>query len=205
LLKTDSAGKLVAAVAGTDYNAPNVSAVAGTLIREIRNATGATLTKGTVVYISGATGNKPTVSKALATGDSTSAQTFGLCQVDIPNNSNGYIVCVGDITGLDTSAFTEGTQLYLSSTTAGTYTSTKQYAPAHLVYIGVVTRSHPTLGQIEVKIQNGYEMDEIHDVLITSKANNDGLFYESSTSLLSLPLQQEQQPNTIAEIKLFKR
>lgn len=183
LVKTDANGKLVAAVAGTDYNAPNVTSVAGTLIREIRNTTGATLTKGTIVYISGATGNKPTVSKALATGDSTSAQTFGLCQTDIANNSNGNVVCVGDITGLDTSAFTEGAQLYLSSTTAGTYTTTKQLAPAHLVYIGVVTRSHPTQGQIEVKIQNGYELDEIHDVAISSKANNDGLFYESATSL----------------------
>lgn len=160
-----------------------VAGQAGTLVREVRNTTGATLTKGTIVYISGATGNKPTVSKAIATGDSTSAQTFGLCQADIPNNSNGYIVCVGDITGLDTSAISEGVQLYLSSTTAGTYTTTKQYAPAHLVYIGVVTRSHPTQGQIEVKIQNGYELDEIHDVAISSITNNQGLFYESSTSL----------------------
>ena len=183
LLKTDSSGKLVAAVAGTDYNAPDVSAVAGTLIREIRNTTGATLTKGTVVYISGATGNKATVSKAIATGDSTSAQTFGLCQSDIADNSNGYVVCVGDITGLDTSAFTEGVQLYLSSTTAGAYTSTKQYAPAHLVYIGIVTRSHPTLGQIEVKIQNGYELDEIHNVAAQTPSNNEGLFYETATSL----------------------
>jgi hypothetical protein len=168
--------------AGTPVTFP-IAGQAGTLVREVRNTTGATLTKGTIVYISGATGNKPTVSKALATGDSTSAQTFGLCQADIANNANGYVVCTGDIVGLDTSAISEGVQLYLSSTTAGTYTTTKQVAPAHLVYIGVVTRSHPTQGQIEVKIQNGYELDEIHDVLITSKANNDGLFYESSTSL----------------------
>jgi len=160
-----------------------VAGQAGTLVREVRNTTGATLTKGTIVYISGATGNKPTVSKAIATGDSTSAQTFGMCQANIANNANGYVVCVGDITGLDTSALTEGAQLYLSSTTAGTYTTTKQLAPAHLVYIGVITRSHPTQGQIEVKIQNGYELDEIHDVAISSVANNDGIFYESSTSL----------------------
>jgi hypothetical protein len=156
---------------------------AGTLIREVRNTTGATLTKGTVVYISGATGNKPTVSKALATGDSTSAQTFGLVQADIANNANGNVVCAGDITGLDTSAFTEGVQLYLSSTTAGTYTTTKQLAPNHLVYIGVVTRAHPTQGQIEVNIQNGYELYELHDVSITSEVNNQGLFYEASTDL----------------------
>lgn len=160
-----------------------VAGQSGTLVREVRNTTGSTLTKGTIVYINGATGNKPTVAKAIATGDSTSAQTFGMLQADLANNANGYVVCIGDIVGLDTSAITEGTQLYLSSTTAGTYTTTKQVAPAHLVYIGVITRSHPTQGQIEVKIQNGYELDEIHDVLITSKANNDLLTYESSSSL----------------------
>jgi len=160
-----------------------VAGQAGTLVRQVRNTTGATLTKGTIVYINGANGNKPTIAKAIATGDSTSAQTFGMLQADLANNSNGYVVCVGDIVGLDTSAITEGTQLYLSSTTAGAYTTTKQVAPAHLVYIGVVTRSHPTLGQIEVNIQNGYELDEIHDVLITSKSNNQFLVYESASSL----------------------
>ena len=160
-----------------------VAGQAGTLVREVRNTSGATITKGTIVYISGATGNKPTISKAIATSDSTSAQTFGLAQADISNNSNGYVVCVGDLTGLDTSTLSEGQQLYLSSTTAGAYTTTKQTAPAHLVYIGVVTRSHPTQGQIEVKIQNGYELDEIHDVAISSVANNQGIFWESATSL----------------------
>lgn len=160
-----------------------ISGQAGTIVREVRNTTGATLTKGTIVYISGATGNKATISKAIATGDSTSAQTFGLLQADISNNSNGYVVILGDLIGLDTSGITEGSQLYLSSTVAGAYTTTKQVAPAHLVYIGVVTRSHPSLGQIEVKIQNGYELDEIHDVSITSKANNQFLVYESASNL----------------------
>lgn len=160
-----------------------VAGQAGTLVRQVKNSTGSTLTKGTVVYINGASGNKPTVTKAIATGDSTSAQTFGLIQADLANNATGYVVCVGDIIGLDTSAFSEGTQLYLSSTTAGAYTSTKQYAPAHLVYIGVVTRSSSTLGQIEVRIQNGYELDELHDVAISSVANNEFIVYESSTSL----------------------
>ena len=160
-----------------------ISGQAGTIVREIRNTTGSTLTKGTIVYISGANGNKPTVSKAIATGDSTSAQTFGFVQADIANNANGYVVTIGDLIGLDTSAISEGTQLYLSSTTAGTYTTTKQIAPAHLVYVGIVTRSHPTQGQIEVKVQNGYELDEIHDVLIISKTNKDFLNYDSASGL----------------------
>ena len=160
-----------------------IAGQAGTLVREVRNITGATLTKGTVVYINGASGNKPTVTKAIATGDSTSAQTFGIVQADITNNSNGYVVAVGDIDGLNTSAFADGAQLYLSATTAGAYTDVKQYAPNHLVYIGVITRSHPTQGRIEVRIQNGYELDEIHNVAAQTPSNNDALIYESSTSL----------------------
>lgn len=160
-----------------------VAGQAGTLVRLVRNISGATITKGTVVYINGASGNNPTIAKAIASGDSTSAQTFGLVQADITNNSNGYVVVTGDLIGVNTSAITEGSQLYLSSTTAGAYTTTKQLAPAHLVYIGVVTRSHASLGQIEVKIQNGYELDELHDVAISSKANNEVIVYESSTDL----------------------
>ena len=160
-----------------------ITGQAGTLVREVRNNTGATLTKGTVCYINGASGNRPTVAKAIATGDATSAQTFGLIQADIPNNSNGYLVAFGDLDGLDTQAIAEGSQLYLSSTVLGGYTTTKQYAPNHLVYIGVVTRSHPNQGRIEVRIQNGYEMDELHDVAAQTPSNNHGLFYNSTNSL----------------------
>jgi hypothetical protein len=175
---------------GSDGTNPFITALdiptagqAGTLVREVKNMTGATLNKGTVVYISGANGNKALVSKALATTDALSARTFGLLQSNISNNGVGYCVIIGDLTGLDTSAYTEGVQLYLSGVTAGTYTSTKTLAPTHLVYIGKVTRSHPILGQIEVGIQNGYELEEIHDCQITTPLNNDGLFYEVSTDL----------------------
>ena len=169
----------------TQQDAGTITAtwVNGTLIREIRNNTGATLTKGTIVYISGATGNKPTVTKAIATGDTSSAQTFGFVQESIANNANGYVVVVGDLTGVDTSAFAEGAQLYLSATTAGTFTDVKQYAPNHLVYVGIVTRAHPTLGQIEVNIQNGYELDELHNVAAQSPSNGDILQYVTSTGL----------------------
>lgn len=160
-----------------------IAGQAGTLVREVKNMTGATLNKGTVVYISGANGNKPLVSKALATTDALSARTFGLLQSNISNNGVGYCVIIGDLTGLDTSAYTEGVQLYLSGVTAGTYTSTKTLAPTHLVYIGKVTRSHPTLGQIEVGIQNGYELEEIHDVAITSVADKQLLSYDLATDL----------------------
>ena len=175
---------------GADGTNPFVTALdvpiygqSATLVREVRNTTGATLTKGTVVYINGANGNKPTAAKALATTDALSARTFGLLQTDLANNTNGYVVVIGDLSGLNTSAFTEGVQLYLSGTVAGAYTATKTLAPTHLVYVGKVTRAHPTQGQIEVQIQNGYELEEIHDVQISSLADKQLLSYDLATDL----------------------
>jgi len=156
---------------------------ASTIVREVKNMTGSTLTKGSVVYISGANGNKILVSKAQASSESLSSRTFGLLQSDILDNGLGNCVVIGDVSGLDTSSFTEGAQLYLSPTTAGTYTTTKPSAPDHLVYIGKITRSHPTQGQIEVQIQNGYELQELHNVAINGVSNNQLLAFESSTSL----------------------
>jgi hypothetical protein len=153
------------------------------VVLPIRNTTGATLAKGTAVYISGATGQLSTVSKAVASSDPTSAQTLGLVTDNIANNSNGNVTLIGTITNIDTSAYTDGQQLYLSPTTAGTLTATKPYAPQHLVYVAVVEHAHPSQGKLFVKVQNGYEMDELHDVSAQNPANNDGLFYNTSTSL----------------------
>jgi hypothetical protein len=149
----------------------------------IRNTTGATLTKGTAVYISGATGQLSTVSKAIASGDATSAQTLGLVTADIANNANGNVTLIGTITNINTSAYTDGQQLYLSPTTAGTLTATKPYAPQHLVYMAIVESAHPSQGKLFVKVQNGYEMDELHDVSAQNPSNNDGLFYNTTTGL----------------------
>jgi hypothetical protein len=49
--------------------------------------------------------------------------------------------------------------------------------------VAIVTRSHPTQGVVEVRIQNGFEMDELHNVSAQSPSNNQGLFYNTSTSL----------------------
>ena len=162
---------------------PTIVTQAQNLVAEVYNNTGATLTKGTIVYINGGHGNLPTVTKAIATSDPTSAQTFGFINVDLTNNNNGYVTIIGRLENIDTQAFANGTQLYLSGTTAGTYTSTKPQAPIHLVYVAIVVRSHPTQGVLEVKIQNGVEIDEIHDVQITSLANGNILQYSSADSL----------------------
>tara|TARA_R110000868_G_scaffold206385_1_gene455128 strand:- start:1365 stop:3071 length:1707 start_codon:yes stop_codon:yes gene_type:complete len=158
-----------------------------------RNSTGVTLYAGTVIYISGSTGNRPNYVKAQANTEATSAGTFGVIVADIANNSDGNALIIGTLDNLDTRAiathpFTtdtlvDGDTLYLDPTTAGYVTRVKPSAPNHIVYIGKVVRTSPTNGTIVYRIQNGYELDEIHDVAIASVANNDVLQYDSATSL----------------------
>jgi len=159
------------------------SAHAETLIANVRNNTGSSLAAFTVVYISGAVGNKAAVAKAQANSEATSAGTFAVTETAIANNADGNVVSAGVLSGVDTSAYADGDKLYLSPTVAGGVTTTKPSAPNHLVYVGVVTRSHPTLGTVSVRIQNGFELEELHNVAIASVADKDSLFYESSTSL----------------------
>ena len=149
----------------------------------VRNSTGVTLTKGQIVYLSGATGNRPNVVLAQANSEATSSKTIGWVFADILNNSDGYVAVSGSDHELDTSALTAGDALWLSPTVAGGITSTIPTQPNHAVFIGYCARSHPNQGRIVFKIQNGYELQELHNVLISSVANNEGLFYESSTSL----------------------
>ena len=185
ITSTDGSVTITSPTTSTRDLSVAVAASTTNVICQVRNTTGATLAKGTVVYISGATGQIPTVSKALATSDATSAQTLGMMTADLANNSNGYVTIIGLITNIDTSAYTDGAQLYLSGTTAGAVTATKPSAPIHLVYVAVVEYAHPTQGKLFVKVQNGYELDEIHDVSIVSPVTGQTIVYNSSTSLWS--------------------
>jgi len=140
----------------------------------VHNGEAVTITKGQAVFLFSASGNKASVKLANNTSDATSAKTFGLAAEDIGAGQNGMVICQGVIDGLNTSMFTAGDTLYLGNT-AGSYTNVKPYAPNHFVYIGIVERANAGNGQIYVRVQNGYEMDEIHDVdLITTPpvANN---------------------------------
>jgi hypothetical protein len=149
----------------------------------VRNSTGSTLTKGQVVYLSGATGNRPNAVLSRADTEVTATKTIGIVVANISNNSDGYVAVSGTLHNLDTSAFADGVAVWLSATTAGGMTSTIPAEPNHTVFIGYVARSHPTQGRLVILIQNGYELNELHGVLIASEANNDLLTYESSTGL----------------------
>jgi hypothetical protein len=147
------------------------------------NQTGSTIPQGAVVYITGSHGNDPQITLAIADTEAHSAFSIGIAQSSVANNTNGTFVTAGTLESFDTHAWSDGTPLYLSPTVAGGLTSTKPTAPNHYTKIGTVIRSHPTQGTFFVKIENGFQLDEMSDVSIPSLTNNDVLTYESSSAL----------------------
>ena len=103
---------------------------AATVTVAVRNASGVAIPKGSAVYVTGTSGTTITVALADASLEATAAQTLGLAQDAISNNSNGIVIAVGELTGLDTSALTEGAIIWLSETT-GALTTTRPTQPAH--------------------------------------------------------------------------
>jgi hypothetical protein len=139
------------------------------LVTTVYNSTGSTIPKGSVVYISGRhNSNLATVAPAQANNEENSYKTFALVENDITNNNSGTVIQAGSITGLNlpTSSYTDGDIVYLSPTVAGGITTTKPLAPFHICKIGSITRAHPTAGSIEIKIENGWQLDELSDVSI---------------------------------------
>jgi hypothetical protein len=141
------------------------------------------------VRVTGAQGQRLKVDLALATNDALSAETIGLVTETINNNQEGFITTSGLVRGINTTGslqgetWADGDILYLSPTTAGNATNVKPTAPNHLIVLGYVVRAHVNQGSIFVKVDNGYELDELHNVSITTPANNEVLTYESATSL----------------------
>ena len=131
----------------------------------VTNDDSVTIHKGDPVYLYRATGNRPSVILAKNTSDQYSAKTLGLASQDINPGNPGWVQTQGVLTGVNTQMYAEGDTLYLGET-SGTLTNVKPSSPNHLVYIGVVVRANQGQGQIYIRPQNGYELEELHNVNI---------------------------------------
>jgi hypothetical protein len=160
------------------------------VLRElVKNDSGVSLPIGTVVYISGADGTNILVTRADADSESTSSKTLGLLAQTLAPNASGYVILEGRLTGsggdpLNTSTATAGQAVWLSSTAGQFVFGTPPAKPAHSVYLGVVSRSNSNNGEIFVKVEDGYEINELHDVNINAGtlANGQVLSYDAATS-----------------------
>ncbi len=187
-------------VAGNDISVTSVSGVytinstvtsaseANSLVTTVFNKTGSSIPKMSVVYINGGQGDQPTIQLAIATTEATSSKTYGITAEAIDNMSTGKVVVDGALTGLNTDQFNptapvgdvNGTVVYLSPSVSGAITTTKPYAPNHMVSVGTIVRTHQNDGIIEVKIQNGFELQELHNVAVNGASNGQFLQYNGS-------------------------
>lgn len=145
----------------------------------VLNPTGTNMTKGQAVVAAGSSGTRLSVTFALADSDANTAETLGVCAESITNNQQGYLLTKGLLRGIDTNAFNEGDVLYVSAVTPGALTNVRPSAPNHAVRIGYcIKKAGVADGIVYVDPLNGFELAELHDVLITSPTANDFLVYD---------------------------
>jgi nitrogen fixation protein len=159
------------------------------VIRVVNKVTpNTTLTKAAyqVVKIGGAQGQRLAVGLAQANNDNNSADTIGIVIESIATNQQGFIMTVGSLESINTTGslqgetWSDGDVLYLSPTIAGRITNVKPVAPQHLVVVGYVEYAHANNGKIYVKIMNGWELGELHDVNTAGATNGQVLKYNGS-------------------------
>ena len=174
------AGQILSKIDGTDYNTTWIDNYTGQVKHLVKNNTGVTIPKGSVVYVSSADGTNMNVSLSDADMEATSSKTMGITEAAITQGSTGYVITEGLLAGLNTASATAGQSVWLSSTAGGFVFGAPPAKPAHSVYLGVVTRVQSNNGEIFVKVQNGYEINELHDVNVTGASTNDFIKLNSS-------------------------
>jgi len=184
-IRYNAADSSVYTWSGTQWRKVGEAAVSdtATVVKAyVTNAEAVTITKGQVVYIFGASGDRASVKLAKNTSDTFSSKTLGIVRADIAAGAAGWITTQGQVSGINLGAYTAGDILWLDSVPGG-FTKVKPVAPYHSVFVGVVERANAGNGLIYVKPQNGQELGELHDTKITSPTNNQVLAYTAASDI----------------------
>ena len=141
------------------------------------------LLEGKVIYAVGSDGVNLKVAYATATSETTSSKTLAVMTETVTGGNKGFATTFGLVRGLNTNGMTEGAAVWLSPTGSGNMTTTRPTTPDHAVFIGYCLRANQNNGVVFVNIQNGYELDELHNVKITNPTDGQVLKYQASTGL----------------------
>jgi hypothetical protein len=113
----------------------------------VAKVSGVPVVRGQCLYLAGASGANPII--GLAKADAlTTLPCVGIAMDDGAVNAFVRVLVAGTLQKLDTSAFAEGAALFVSPTTAGSFTTTRPVAPALAQRVGFVTRSHASSGEV---------------------------------------------------------
>jgi hypothetical protein len=145
----------------------------------VKNQTGSTITKGSIVYANGTVGasGRITIDKFIADGSIDAKYLLGITAHDLSNGEDGYVISFGKIRKVNTDTFAAGAILYPSPTVAGVWTDVEPIAPNIDMPIGFCINSHANNGTIAIKVESGYKLHELHDLAITSPVEKASLYY----------------------------
>jgi hypothetical protein len=145
----------------------------------VKNQTGSTITKGSIVYANGTVGasGRITVAKFIANGTIDAKYLLGITAHDLTNGEDGYVISFGKIRQVNTDTFAAGAILYPSPTVAGVWTDVEPVAPNIDMPIGFCINSSSNNGTIAIRVASGYKLNELHDVAISSPVTNASLYY----------------------------
>lgn len=141
-----------------------------------------------VVYISGAQGNRVKINLAQGNTHTPARNTIGLVTEDIADNQEGFITTFGLVRDINTTGtiqgetWNDGDTLYLSNLVNGGLTNIQTSGSAHTAQIGYVVRAHATQGSIFVKVSSMGELDDLHDVVISSGITGGSMLEYHSSS-----------------------
>jgi hypothetical protein len=182
-------GQILAKSSNTNYAVEwieNYADYTETVKVRVKNDGTRALYKGDPVYVTGSDGTNVLVGRSSNAAEGSSSKTLGLLAQNLATNGQGFVIKEGKLGTLDTSAAgAVGDPVWLGVDGALIYgLASKPYAPAHLVYLGVVTKKNGSTGEIFVKVQNGFELTELHDVGIgygNSIGDNEVLAYDTTS------------------------
>jgi hypothetical protein len=145
----------------------------------VKNQTGSTITKNSLVYASGTVGSsgRISVSKFIANGTINAKYLLGITAHDLTDGEDGYVISFGKIRQVNTDTFAAGVILYPSPTVAGVWTDVEPIAPNLDMPIGFCINSSSNNGTIAIRVASGYKLSELHDLAISSPVTNASLYY----------------------------
>ena len=144
-----------------------------------RNTSGATILNGRACYVTGSTGDNPTIALATNTNGDIAQKTIGVATMDIANNAFGIVTTFGEVNGIDTSALTLGAIVYLGAN--GTLTTTEPVAPTPKIVVGLCVRQHAQVGKLFVSTRPIARLSKLSEVHAPTLTDNDVLRYNGTT------------------------
>jgi hypothetical protein len=155
----------------------------------VKNQNAYALTNGTVIMAVGTLGNSGKIlgNYAVSDGSLPARYVMGVATETIASGEEGYVTHFGLVRQINTTGslysetWIDGDVLYAHPTIPGGLTKVEPAAPNNKVVVAIVINAANN-GSIFVRVSHGDKLIDLHDVQITSVANNHSLFYDNAQS-----------------------